>query len=86
MDMIKSETPQDFSRWCGKAWNADSGDVSKQEEVTLNNFCKCVLSVSHVLLPINSCNFLTKGLRTDLHMNFLCFGVRKTPRHLWAHL
>ena len=36
-DLIKSETHQDFTREYGEAWNAGSGDASKQEEVTSNN-------------------------------------------------
>ena len=88
MDLIKSETPEDFSREYGKAWNVGSGDASKQEEVTLNKFCKCVLlNASHVPLPINSSNSITKGLRTHVHMNFLlCFGSEMRPLHLWTHL
>ena len=74
MDLIKSETPQDLSREYGKAWNVGSGDASKQEEITLNNFCKCVLlNVSHVPLPINSCNSLTKGLRFHVDPTYELF-------------
>ena len=65
IDLIQSETPQDFSRDYGKAWNAGSG----MHWATLNNFCKCVLlNVSHVPLPINSCNSLTKGLQTHIYI------------------
>ena len=50
MDLIKSETPQDFSREYGKARNAGSGDASKQEEVTSNNFYfRATLGVKGVL-------------------------------------